>query len=371
MARGVADAGLADGASPATPGRPFEDDRRTGVAWWPQVYVTADRPTVPAAARARRRRRRPRGGAHRGHPGRRHEVRRRGTDRLGRARARLAAGQLPAGLRRRRRRREGHRPRPAGRRVAGAQVTGLPVVVKGVLRPDDARRCVDAGAAAVWVSNHGGRQLDQAAATADCLAAVVAEVGDACEVYVDGGVRTGRHALAALALGARAVFLGRPPLYALAVDGAAGVDAAPRRARRGARGGAAARRLRAATRAPGPGRDLLRTAASANDTDVVRERSARPREPRPRTPKPPLTCANANVTGATPTRFDVSGGVYVMFSLSPGSGGTQGREAGRPAPRRNPSQITSTEVARVRATAASDRLGRCGAEGAGASKTPI
>lgn len=101
--------------------------------------------------------------------------------------------------------------------------TGLPVVVKGILRPGDARRCVDAGASAVWVSNHGGRSFDGASATADCVGAVVAEVGQAAEVYVDGGVRTGRHALAALALGARAVFLGRPPLYALAVDGEHGV----------------------------------------------------------------------------------------------------------------------------------------------------
>jgi 4-hydroxymandelate oxidase len=104
-----------------------------------------------------------------------------------------------------------------------ASSTGLPVVVKGVLRPEDARRCVDAGARAVWVSNHGGRQLDYAAATADRLASVVAEVGAACEVYVDGGVRNARHGLAALALGARAVFLGRLPLYALAVDGSHGV----------------------------------------------------------------------------------------------------------------------------------------------------
>lgn len=105
-----------------------------------------------------------------------------------------------------------------------ARATGLPVVVKGVLRPGDARRCIDAGAGAVWVSNHGGRQLDYAAATADCLAGVVAEAGDAAEVYVDGGVRNGRHALVAHALGARAVFLGRLPLYALAVDGQAGVQ---------------------------------------------------------------------------------------------------------------------------------------------------
>jgi 4-hydroxymandelate oxidase len=104
-----------------------------------------------------------------------------------------------------------------------ARASGLPVVVKGVLRPDDARRCLDAGAAAVWVSNHGGRQLDYTAATADALAAVVAEVGGSSEVYVDGGVRNARHVLSALALGAHAVFLGRLPLYAAAVDGAAGV----------------------------------------------------------------------------------------------------------------------------------------------------
>ena len=104
------------------------------------------------------------------------------------------------------------------------ETTGLPVVVKGVLRGDDARRCVDAGASAIWVSNHGGRQLDYAAATADCLASVVSAVGRDAEVYVDGGVRTGRHVLAALALGARAVFLGRLPLYALAVDGSKGVS---------------------------------------------------------------------------------------------------------------------------------------------------
>ena len=82
---------------------------------------------------------------------------------------------------------------------------------------------MDAGAAAVWVSNHGGRQFDRAAATAECLAAVADGVGTDAEVYVDGGVRNGRHALTALALGARGVFVGRPPLYALAVDGEQGV----------------------------------------------------------------------------------------------------------------------------------------------------
>jgi 4-hydroxymandelate oxidase len=103
-----------------------------------------------------------------------------------------------------------------------AEQTGLPVVVKGVLRPDDARRCVQAGAAAVWVSNHGGRQLDRAAATATCLAAVSEAVAGQAQVYVDGGIRSGLDVLAALALGADAVFLGRLPLYAL-VHGVGGV----------------------------------------------------------------------------------------------------------------------------------------------------
>ena len=103
-----------------------------------------------------------------------------------------------------------------------AGVSGLPVVVKGVLRADDARRCVQAGARAVWVSNHGGRQLDRAATTASALAAVVATVADEAEVYVDGGVRSGLDVLAALALGADAVFLGRLPVWAL-LGGEAGV----------------------------------------------------------------------------------------------------------------------------------------------------
>ena len=104
------------------------------------------------------------------------------------------------------------------------ETTGLPVVVKGVMRADDARRCVDAGASGIWVSNHGGRQLDYAAATADRVASVVDAVGSDAEVTVDGGVRTGRHALVALSLGARAVFVGRSPLYALALDGSKAVS---------------------------------------------------------------------------------------------------------------------------------------------------
>jgi 4-hydroxymandelate oxidase len=103
------------------------------------------------------------------------------------------------------------------------EVTGLPVVLKGVLHPDDARIAVAAGAAAVQVSNHGGRQLDQALATADALPDIVAAVADSgAEVYVDGGIRRAEHVLAALALGARAVFIGRPVLWALTAGGAAG-----------------------------------------------------------------------------------------------------------------------------------------------------
>lgn len=103
------------------------------------------------------------------------------------------------------------------------EVTGLPVVVKGVLRADDAERCVAAGARALWVSNHGGRQLDQVVATAACVAPVRAAVGSRAQVYVDGGVRSGLHVLLALALGAQAAFVGRPLFYALAAAGADGV----------------------------------------------------------------------------------------------------------------------------------------------------
>ncbi len=102
-----------------------------------------------------------------------------------------------------------------------AELTGLPVIVKGVLHAEDARIAVSAGAAAVQVSNHGGRQLDLALATADALPEIVAAVaGSGAEVYVDGGIRRAEHVLAALALGARAVFLGRPVLWALAAGGA-------------------------------------------------------------------------------------------------------------------------------------------------------
>jgi 4-hydroxymandelate oxidase len=102
-------------------------------------------------------------------------------------------------------------------------VTGLPVVVKGVLRADDARQFVSAGASAVQVSNHGGRQLDQSVATAEVLPDIAAALaGTDAEVYVDSGIRRAEHVLAALALGARAVFIGRPVLWALAAGGPSG-----------------------------------------------------------------------------------------------------------------------------------------------------
>ncbi len=99
----------------------------------------------------------------------------------------------------------------------------LPVVVKGLCRADDALRCAEAGAAAVVVSNHGGRQLDDAPASAEVLREVADAVGGRMEVYVDGGIRRAADVVKALALGADAVLLGRPVLWALATGGAEGV----------------------------------------------------------------------------------------------------------------------------------------------------
>jgi 4-hydroxymandelate oxidase len=104
-----------------------------------------------------------------------------------------------------------------------AGLTDLPVVAKGVQRADDAIRCVDAGAAAVVVSNHGARQLADAPATADILGEIVDAVAGRAEVYVDGGLRRAPDVVKALALGARAVLVGRPSLWALAAGGADGV----------------------------------------------------------------------------------------------------------------------------------------------------
>jgi 4-hydroxymandelate oxidase len=100
--------------------------------------------------------------------------------------------------------------------------TRLPMVVKGVCRGDDARRAAEHGAKAVVVSNHGGRQLDTAPATCEVLPPVVEAVGDLCEVYVDGGIRRGSDVLKAIALGARAVLVGRPILWGLCIAGEQG-----------------------------------------------------------------------------------------------------------------------------------------------------
>jgi 4-hydroxymandelate oxidase len=99
----------------------------------------------------------------------------------------------------------------------------LPLIVKGLLGPADARQAVTLGARAVVVSNHGGRTLDGAVATADALPDIVDAVGGAVPVLVDGGLRRGVDVLRAVALGARAVLVGRPQVHALAVGGAQGV----------------------------------------------------------------------------------------------------------------------------------------------------
>jgi L-lactate dehydrogenase (cytochrome) len=97
-----------------------------------------------------------------------------------------------------------------------------PLIVKGVLRADDAVRCVEHGADAIVVSNHGGRQLDGAAAAIDALPAIADAVAGRCELYLDSGVRRGTDVLKALALGARAVLIGRALMYGLGAAGEAG-----------------------------------------------------------------------------------------------------------------------------------------------------
>jgi 4-hydroxymandelate oxidase len=104
-------------------------------------------------------------------------------------------------------------------------ISPLPVIVKGVLAPDDARLSFDHGAAAVVISNHGGRQLDSVPAPATMLRSVVDAVDGRGDVLIDGGIRRGTDVLKALALGARAVMVGRPVLWGLTLDGENGVRA--------------------------------------------------------------------------------------------------------------------------------------------------
>lgn len=98
----------------------------------------------------------------------------------------------------------------------------IPIVLKGILHPDDARMAIDAGAAAIVVSNHGGRTLDGAIPTAEILPEVAEAVDGRVELLVDGGIRRGGDVIRALALGARAVLVGRPFLWGLAINGDAG-----------------------------------------------------------------------------------------------------------------------------------------------------
>jgi isopentenyl diphosphate isomerase/L-lactate dehydrogenase-like FMN-dependent dehydrogenase len=101
--------------------------------------------------------------------------------------------------------------------------TELPLVLKGIVTREDASLAVEHGVDAIWVSNHGARQLDGVAASIDALPEVVEAAGGACEVYVDGGFRRGTDVVKALALGARAAFVGRPVAAGLGVGGEAGV----------------------------------------------------------------------------------------------------------------------------------------------------
>lgn len=127
-------------------------------------------------------------------------------------------------------------PRPAGRAGEGSdpaatwedlewikKAAGLPVVAKGVMTGEDVSLCIEVGADGVIVSNHGGRHLDNTLATVEVLPEAVAAARDKLEVYLDGGIRRGADVVKAIALGARAVFIGRPLFWGLAVDGEKGV----------------------------------------------------------------------------------------------------------------------------------------------------
>ena len=101
--------------------------------------------------------------------------------------------------------------------------TKLPIILKGILTAEEAEKAVEVGANAIIISNHGGRQNDDAMATLEALANLQKATGENIEVYLDGGIRTGEDIFKALALGAKAVLIGRPALYGIAVDGKAGL----------------------------------------------------------------------------------------------------------------------------------------------------
>ena len=99
----------------------------------------------------------------------------------------------------------------------------LPVVAKGIMTGEDVELCAEVGAAGVIVSNHGGRHLDNTLATVEVLSEAVAAAKGKLEIYLDGGIRRGADVVKAIALGAKAVFIGRPLFWGLAVDGEKGV----------------------------------------------------------------------------------------------------------------------------------------------------
>ncbi|KAI1283176.1 Hydroxyacid oxidase 1 [Halotydeus destructor] len=103
-------------------------------------------------------------------------------------------------------------------------ISKLPVLVKGILTAEDASLALQVGVSGIIVSNHGGRQLDSVPATIEALPEVVKAVGGRCEVYMDGGIRTGTDVLKAIALGAKGVFIGRPILWGLTYNGQPGVE---------------------------------------------------------------------------------------------------------------------------------------------------
>lgn len=104
------------------------------------------------------------------------------------------------------------------------KIWGGPLVIKGLMTGPDARRCVDLGANGIWVSNHGGRQLDGARASVSALPEVVEAAGGDAEVYIDSGIRRGSDVVKCIALGAKACMIGRPYVYGLAAGGEAGVE---------------------------------------------------------------------------------------------------------------------------------------------------
>lgn len=104
------------------------------------------------------------------------------------------------------------------------RITKLPIILKGIITPEDALLAIDSGCKGIIVSNHGARQLDSVPATIEALPEIVKAVGNKLVVMIDGGIRNGTDVFKALALGAQLVFVGRPVIYGLAVNGQKGVE---------------------------------------------------------------------------------------------------------------------------------------------------